>query len=442
MRDLTVDEHRLLEASRSRWETERAARRCREIAAQAQDDLRTGRPCRGLLLASEAFRRSDEQGLYINESEQVLRDSLGKIGGIGLGGHSVRVNDLAFDPNGRWLATSSTDQQLRLWPVTALESSFPPCRLKLDNKGLVRLAFDPLNQWLVGAGNCRGTVFRVSLQGSEPASAPVHLWDPEEPDEWDSNWCLAWSPDAAWLAIGKGSGRTLLWSRQALDSLGDPICLGGHRDAVSNVAFDPRKEWLATASQDATVRLWPLSQADPDQCVEVLCQLECGISCIAFSPGGDLLAIGCDDNVVRYWSRSSWKKGIFRRHLPRPHVLSGHTGPVLCIAFDIEGRWLASGGADATARLWPINGHAVGPPFVLQAHDKLIRFVNFDPKGRWLATASHDGRACLWPWKLRIHHKGGSCWRARRRDRVRRNRPFRSLARNGRMGQFGRGLVS
>ena len=37
--------------------------------------------------------------------------------------HTMAVNDVAFSPNGRWLATTSDDQFVKLWPVAALTES-------------------------------------------------------------------------------------------------------------------------------------------------------------------------------------------------------------------------------------------------------------------------------------------------------------------------------
>jgi WD40 repeat protein len=83
-------------------------------------------------------------------------------------------------------------------------------------------------------------------------------------------------------------------------------------------------------------------------------------------------------------------------------VLVGHAGSVLTVAIAPDGTWLASGGSDATVRIWDA---ATGQERVaLTRHDGAVRALAIEPGGGWLATGSADGAVRIWEtesWECR-----------------------------------------
>ncbi len=93
-------------------------------------------------------------------------------------------------------------------------------------------------------------------------------------------------------------------------------------------------------SSDNTVRLW-----DPQR-GRLLCTLKGHtdyVRSVAFDPQGRTLASGSEDQTVRLWDPQSGK--LLR-------TLEGHTGGVHAVAFSPDGALLASKSADHTVRLW------------------------------------------------------------------------------------------
>lgn len=71
-----------------------------------------------------------------------------------------------------------------------------------------------------------------------------------------------------------------------------------------------------------------------------------------------------------------------------------HAEPVLTAAFSPDGGWVATGGADKTARIWSaISGE---PIFALFEHAASVRALAFSPKGKLLVTGSDDYTAIVW----------------------------------------------
>jgi WD40 repeat protein len=88
---------------------------------------------------------------------------------------------------------------------------------------------------------------------------------------------------------------------------------------------------------------------------------------------------------------------VAARMLPPPDDQpqgTGYRDVVSCLAFDPDGRVLASGSADATIILWDVP--AFRPRAVLRGHTRPIRALAFSPDGSRLASGSADGSLRIW----------------------------------------------
>ena len=347
-----IAEQRRLDAEKARRKAERQTRiaTARQLAAQSQA-VQKEYPQRSLLLAIEAVRMTDRKP-YVAEAEQALRDALSSTGGQGLGGHEAPIKAVAVSPDGRWLATGSEDGTAQLWDLQADDIAAAATVLRGHEDGVRAVALSMDGRWLM-TGSEDGTARLWDLQAKDIAASATVLRGHE-----DAVTAVALSVDGRWLATGSEDGTARLWDLQAKDIAASATVLRGHEDAVTAVALSVDGRWLATGSGDGTVRLWNLQADDIAASATVLRGHESGarviviirgVTAVALSADGRWLATGSEDGTARLWNLQVDDIAASAR------VLRGHEGGVGAVALSVDGRWLMTGSEDGTARLWDLQ---------------------------------------------------------------------------------------
>jgi uncharacterized protein with WD repeat len=243
-------------------------------------------------------------------------------------GHRNEIIDVAFSPDGKWLASSGREG-LRVWNRATGNEVFA-----IVNKGwLSRVAFSP-----------------DSRQVAAVVAATLVIWDVVNSREVrvvrtnaGSQSSVVFSPDGKMLATGSTDRTIRLWDAQTGQ---ERLVLREHTGPVHCLAFSPDGRHLASASTDKTVRLY---DAETGQSVLKLPAHTAGVHAVAFSPDGRRLASGGADRTVRLWDLRSGQELL---------ALQGHTGPVYSVAFHPDGLRLVSTGGDASVRVWDLGALA------------------------------------------------------------------------------------
>jgi WD40 repeat protein len=285
-----------------------------------------------------------------------------------LEGHKAAVNSVSFSPDGRLLASSSTDGTIKLWNITT-------------GKVIKTL----------GGNNIKVGSVSFSKDGrlaSGSADGTIKLWNVTtgkvikilDRNKFEVN-NLSFSPDGQLLASGNVDGTIKFWDLTTGEPKMAPNKTVGW-GCPNKFSFSSDGRLLAFIGQDQTIKLWDVTTDDKITSVG-----SGAIDSISFSKDGQWLAYSDGNRTIHVWDVAK-EKMIYD--------LTGHTDGVWSLSFSPNGQILASGGgaADKTIKLWDL---ATGEEIkTLTGHKLGVNKVSFSANGNLLASASNDGTIKLW----------------------------------------------
>jgi ATP-dependent Clp protease ATP-binding subunit ClpC len=242
--------------------------------------------------------------------------------------HGAQVQDVAVSPNGRLIATASSDNTLRIWSTVTQQSLV--CCLG-HSKEILQVSWAPDSIRLVSAsadGSVRvwDAIVGTCLLRCEGHQGRVHS--------------VQWSPDGALLASGSGDQTLRIWNAR---SGGEVHQLRGFAGQIESVSWSPDSRYLAAGDAANRIHIWSALTWQP-----VLTWMAHAdahyLSCLAWSPDGRFLASGAyGDTAICVWDAASGRELVRFTSIERY---------AWRLAWSPSGAFLASKHGGAICRLW------------------------------------------------------------------------------------------
>jgi WD40 repeat protein len=280
-----------------------------------------------------------------------------------LGPHDRHVVAVAYSPDGRFVASGTTDGDVWVWEVA---SGRQACRWREHTDWVHALSFSADGRRLYSAGADR-TARVWDLETGRPG--PVFT----DPSQWMVG--AGESPGGRWV-VTASSQMVRVWDRSTGQEVRSMASPGTARAALS---ADGRR--LLTGRWDGTLTVWDVASG------AAAARLTEGVSRVrdlAFGPDGKWLLAASAEGSIRHWDLTA---GVPIR------ALAGHRGEVHALVVSPDRRWAASGGEDGTARLWELS---TGREVISLATGAPVTAVALAPDGTQILTGSDTGAMTLW----------------------------------------------
>jgi WD40 repeat protein len=276
---------------------------------------------------------------------------------------------VVWSPDGRFLASSSFDQTIRLWDV---EAGSYQAVLQGHSGSVGGIGFTPDGRKLVS--------------GSEDGT--LRVWDSTSGEclrvlqgYAASLYKIDWSPDGTQLVSGGSDGVVTLWD---VRSGAVRRLLHGHSGAVLAVGWSADGRWVASLEWDNAIRLWDAATGTNLHKLQHPDDAGNFFDGLAWSQDGRWLASGSHRHGVQLfeglagggWSPVRW---------PGPPA----TEWIRLVAWGPDGAYLAGERDDGTLYIWnPDDGR------VLQQwtrHPSTIMALAWSPQGSRIASGGRGG---------------------------------------------------
>ena len=243
--------------------------------------------------------------------------------------HKGAITDLAINPLGDIIASSSTDHTVRLW-TNAVGGKNKI--LKCHPSPIRSVDFSSDGKLLMTGSNDKTIkIFELYPKHKFISSYKGH-----------SNWvrCARFSPDNRLIGSCGDDNAVIIFD---VEQKSVNYRFLDHTSNVNSCRFSPDGTIIASAGDDGKIKLFDIRMG---RLIQHYDAHNDKINCISYHQSGNYIISGSDDSTIKIWDL---KMGQIL------YTVHGHRGKVKSVNFNIDGDYFCSGGEDSIVMVWKSN---------------------------------------------------------------------------------------
>ncbi len=258
-------------------------------------------------------------------------------------GHSAKVHNLLFTPDGHHIISISEDKTIRMWNAETGE---------MEKKFESQIGEGPEGMFYSSAISPNGKLLAVG----------GYKVDSEQ-----ENYIII-------IDLDKGV--------QVSTAV-------GHTDVINSLSFSGSGNYLASGSADNSVKIWKV-ESTPKLSVITSIPIPSAVSCIAFNKSTQELAVAHESKEILVFGLAGLDKGLAKF---TPKIFKRHSGNIDKIVYAQDGSYLASSSYDNELILWKADG-SVAKEF--ENLDNPVNAIAFSADSKIMVGLDISGKGTSW----------------------------------------------
>lgn len=288
--------------------------------------------------------------------------------------HSGWVNTLTFHPSGKYFASGSDDDTVKIWDA---KNNNIVVTLHEHMDDVHALSFSPDGKHLL-SGAYDNTIKVWDFKGRKSIATLTKHLGPVR--------AISWSPKGKYFISGGNDNSIKVWEFSSLKVV---ATIDAHNNKVNSLSFSPDGKYIVSTSDDKSIKVWNFKSRKLHKTFK---GHDFAVNTAIFSPNGQYILSGSSDKTIKIWSPQSGKL---------LWTLKGHVGGVNEIVFGPQGKYFASAADGGSIKVWHLKSRKLvktlkGESLAIgQSND--INGLTWSPDGKKIISGSTEHLVSVWP---------------------------------------------